>query len=250
MGHFSKSTNFASITKFHCLTSSLQGAKPLDLYSVSSIQVPNLPKRHRPHGSIARSLKSLAQAQPSSAEPAQFYQNMYSPLPSSGSTFKISNSHSEHGEPKLFPNRRDSGESGWDVVEDTALRWATDFKPLAAAGSRLAGLPVVCFATWSDETRKGKGTGGQLLAVATRSNIVLYETPKGERAYRFVKVRRTNDTNLVLQLIVIRNSISHYSLAASPLSIMHSTTPTDLQLKSVPAAAYTVINVLIAAPAP
>jgi hypothetical protein len=45
----------------------------------------------------------------------------------------------------------------------------------------------MAFATWSDETRKGK-TGGQLLAIATKSNILLYETPKGERAYRFVKV--------------------------------------------------------------
>src|SRR5258705_13723760 len=34
----------------------LQGAKPLDLYSVSSLQVPASTKRHRPQGSIARSL--------------------------------------------------------------------------------------------------------------------------------------------------------------------------------------------------
>lgn len=76
------------------------------------------------------------------------------------------------------------------------LRWATDFKPLGPAGSRLAGVPVICFATWSDETRKGKGLGGQLLAVATKNNIVLYETPKGERVYRFVKVRQI-DTHIL-----------------------------------------------------
>jgi len=40
--------------------------------------------------------------------------------------------------------------------------------------------------TWNDEGRKGC-IGGQLLAVATKNNILLYETPKGERAYKFVK---------------------------------------------------------------
>ena len=73
------------------------------------------------------------------------------------------------------------------MVEDLPLRWATDFVPLAVPGSRLVGMSVVGFATWSDENRKGKA-GGQLLAITTKSNIFLYETPKGERAYRFVKV--------------------------------------------------------------
>lgn len=124
----------------------------------------------------------------------QSYQNLpYSA--STGSTLKLS--PSELGETKLNPNRRESAEWGWDVVEDMSLRWATDFKPLAVAGTRLAGIPVLCFATWSDETRKGKGTGGQLLAVATKNNIVLYETPKGERAYRFVKVRQILSKNAV-----------------------------------------------------
>lgn len=73
------------------------------------------------------------------------------------------------------------------MVDDLPLRWATDFVPLAVPGSRLVGATVVTFATWSDDTRKGRA-GGQLLAIATKSNVLLYETPKGERAYRFVKV--------------------------------------------------------------
>jgi len=73
------------------------------------------------------------------------------------------------------------------MVEDLPLRWATDFVPLAVPGSRLVGTSVIGFATWSDENRKGKA-GRQLLAITTKSNILLYETPKGERAYRFVKV--------------------------------------------------------------
>jgi hypothetical protein len=36
-----------------------------------------------------------------------------------------------------------------------------------------------------DENRR---RGGALLAIAAKSNILLYETPKGERAFRFVKV--------------------------------------------------------------
>ena len=69
-------------------------------------------------------------------------------------------------------------------MDDQSIRWATDYVPLAPSGSRLAGTSVLLFATWSDEERHG----GKLLAIATKSNILLYETPKGERAYRFVKV--------------------------------------------------------------
>jgi hypothetical protein len=77
--------------------------------------------------------------------------------------------------------------SSWDVVEDLPLRWATDYVGLAAAGSRLLHTSVVCYALWRD--RNGRGLAA-LLAVATKSNILLYEKPKGERAFRFVKVSR------------------------------------------------------------
>lgn len=156
---------------------------------MSTWQTPSSPsKKHRAQGSIARSIKSLIdtpqpqhfQEQPSS------YQSFLSPASSGGS-----NSSRLPMSPDAADQRRpNSEEAGWDVVDDLPVRWATDFVPLAAAGSRLVGTSVICFATWNDEGRKGKGTGGQLLAIATKNNIFLYETPKGERAYRFVKVNR------------------------------------------------------------
>ncbi|KAG6861983.1 hypothetical protein C0995_009167 [Termitomyces sp. Mi166 len=95
-------------------------------------------------------------------------------------TISSTSSPRRHG--RLSPNRRDTSESSWDIIEDLPLRWATDFVPLA--GSRLLNLSVLSYALWKDETRKGRG---HLLAIATKNNILLYETPKGERAFRFVK---------------------------------------------------------------
>ena len=81
----------------------------------------------------------------------------------------------------------DSGES-WDVVEDLPLRWASDYVSLAIPGSRLASGSVLFYDIWSDTTSIGRR--GALLAVATaaKQSVLLYEAPKGERAFRFVKV--------------------------------------------------------------
>ncbi|KAF8914340.1 hypothetical protein CPB84DRAFT_1721306 [Gymnopilus junonius] len=133
---------------------------------------------------IARGFKLLIDppANPGS-EPSSSYQPFLSPSSGVGPSIARNTTPSERGSPP----RQNSDDSTWDMVEDLPLRWATDFVSLASPGSRLAGASVLSFATWSDESRKGKGTGGQLLAIATKSNIFLYETPKGERAYRFVK---------------------------------------------------------------
>ncbi|KAJ3487299.1 hypothetical protein NLJ89_g11728 [Agrocybe chaxingu] len=178
--------NLGSLISLARWTIAQKGARPLDLHKMSTWQTPSTPsKKHRQQGSIARSIKSLIdQPHTGASEPTSSYQSFLSPTSTVGSNFGRSPPSSIHGEP---PPRQNSDESGWDMVDDLPLRWATDFVPLAAPGSRLAGAPVVCFATWSDETRRGKGTGGQLLAIATKANILLYETPKGERAYRFVK---------------------------------------------------------------
>ncbi|KDQ29618.1 hypothetical protein PLEOSDRAFT_1038182, partial [Pleurotus ostreatus PC15] len=88
------------------------------------------------------------------------------------------------------PRRVDSVDSGWDIVEDLPLRWATDYVPLASPGSRLIGMSVLSYALWTDDKldkRVGAGNGGRMLAVSTKSNIFLYETPKGQRAFHFVK---------------------------------------------------------------
>jgi hypothetical protein len=84
--------------------------------------------------------------------------------------------------------RSESSDSSWEFIDFEGLpqRWASDFVPLATPGSRLVGLHVLSYAIWSDENRKGKG--GQLLAIVTKNTILLYETPKGERAFRFIKV--------------------------------------------------------------
>lgn len=69
--------------------------------------------------------------------------------------------------------------------EDLPLRWATDYVPLATPNSRLANQSVLFFELHRSADR-GRVTAR--LAVATRQNILLYETMHGERAFRFVKV--------------------------------------------------------------
>ena len=75
------------------------------------------------------------------------------------------------------------------IWKDLPLKWAKDFVPLALPGSRLAGVSIIAIATWPEGGNPTKGEGIQFLAVATKSAILLYETPKGSRAFRFVKVR-------------------------------------------------------------
>ncbi|KAG8966019.1 hypothetical protein FRC03_012662 [Tulasnella sp. 419] len=84
-------------------------------------------------------------------------------------------------------NSRDSldstADSTWDFVDDMPIRWAQDYVPLASGNSRLSNVPVSFF-----EIYKGlDGKGSIFLAIATRSNILLYEAPKGERLFKYVK---------------------------------------------------------------
>jgi hypothetical protein len=82
-------------------------------------------------------------------------------------------------------NRISTVDSGWDFVDDLPLRWATDYVPLAVPGSRLMNASISTYALWrNDELPRGSA----LLAVAIKSAVLLYESPKGERAFRFVKV--------------------------------------------------------------
>ena len=139
-------------------------------------------KRHRPQSSITRSIKSFID---SPSQPGQI--SSYQPYLPNSSTNSIGASFSPYSPipQKFFPLRREPDDSEWDIVDDQSIRWATDYKPLASPGSRLAGTPALLFATWSDEGHYG---GEKLLAIATKSNVLLYEKPKGERAYKFVKV--------------------------------------------------------------
>ena len=122
-------------------------------------------------------------------------------------------------QPRL-PQRSSTLDSGWDVVEDLPLRWATDYVPLAAPGSRLINSPVSTYALWRNDDQ---ARGSALLAVAVKSAILLYESPKGERAFRFVKVScpfffsvQGNQGALIKKY---RNSIHHSRLVASRLFI-------------------------------
>ncbi|KAF5387603.1 hypothetical protein D9615_000730 [Tricholomella constricta] len=178
--------NLASITSLAKWTVAQKGARPLDLHRPSNWQVQQSPsKRTRPQSSsIARSLKSFMDHPPGghhSQEPSgTSYINMLSPSPSLAST-----NRDILTPVRLSPVRKSSDDSSWDVVDDLPLRWATDYVPLATNGSRLLNSSVISYALWNNEHHKGKG--GRLLAIASKNNILLYETPKGERAFHFVK---------------------------------------------------------------
>ena len=177
-----------------------QGIRPLDLHRPSNWQAQTPPRRSRPRDSIARGLETLIGT--SLAHPpdsALSYSSLLSPSTSAGppSASILSKSLNVPITGRLSPNRR-SIDSSWDVVEDLPLRWATDFVPLATSGSRLSNAFIASYALWSDEQRRGRG--GRLLAVATKNNILLYETPRGERAFRFVKVN--NDVSRLSDLIL------------------------------------------------
>lgn len=167
----------------------MQGARPLDLHRPNNWNAQQTPtKRHRPQGSIARSLRGLMESPGSNnngpPEPSSSsYRGLLSPSPSVTSTAYSMNTNTRSATPN--PTRQDSDE--WDIIDDLPLRWATDFVPLAAPGSRLTNSSVLSYAIWTGNDQ-AIGRGGRLLAVATKTNILLYETPKGERAFRFVKV--------------------------------------------------------------
>ncbi|KIJ69866.1 hypothetical protein HYDPIDRAFT_77816 [Hydnomerulius pinastri MD-312] len=166
--------NLASLTSLAKWTIAQQGTHPVDLRRASDWNIQQTPvKKHRPASSITRGLKSLIIESPTRAhQPATSYQSyLAAPTAKRQSTTA-------------------TADSSWDVVDDLPLRWATDFVPLAGTGSRLASASVIAYALWQEG---GAGPGGgrhgrrALLAVATKYNIFLYETPKGERAFHFVK---------------------------------------------------------------
>ena len=91
---------------------------------------------------------------------------------------------SERSSPPKHQDSQDSTDS-WDMVDDLPLRWASDYVNLASAGSKLAMSQVLFFELWKNE---GVARATSMLAVATKGCILLYETPKGERSFRFIKV--------------------------------------------------------------
>lgn len=144
-------------------------------------------RNHKAQTSFTKGLKSLGIESPISATVRPFDAFSSRQNLSSTSSLATAVESEAHGKPHAIRNdSNDSADSSWDVVEDLPLRWASDYVPLATAGSRLANTNVLFYETWSDENLRGRK--GSLLAVGTKSAILLYETPKGERAFRFVKV--------------------------------------------------------------
>lgn len=191
----------------------------MDLRRPSNWQAQSPPRRHKPRDSIARGLETLIGASLTHHldHPPSSYPGRLSPFTAAGPSANVHSSINGSATTpiRLSPNRRNT-DSTWEVVDDLPLRWATDFVPLGSTGSRLANALILFYALWGEE-RKGKG--GRLLAVATKSNILLYETPKGERAFRFVKVSNyiccINDFAVDVSDCEYRSSTLHYSLEVS-----------------------------------
>ncbi|KAG7097401.1 hypothetical protein E1B28_004751 [Marasmius oreades] len=175
--------NLASLTSLAKWAIAQKGSHPLDLRRPSQWNAQQTPtKRHRPSNSITRGLKSLIDSP--SNQPSDQSSSYHTLLSSTGQG--LSGARSDSSLRKASPQRTDSDDSSWDVIDDLPLRWAADFVPLATPGSRLSNLSALSYALWSGDTRSN-GRTGRMLAIATKSNILLYEAPKGERAFHFVK---------------------------------------------------------------
>lgn len=161
-----------------------QGARPLDMGQIC-MKKSSIGKKHKSQTSLAKGLKNLVldspiahpQSPSNSPEPQASYSNIVDIM---------SWSNRAHPYGSLHSGSSETVDSTWDVIEDLPLRWATHYTPLASTGSRLANTSVLLYDLWQNENQRARG--GALLAVATKSNIFLYETPKGERAFRLLKV--------------------------------------------------------------
>lgn len=137
-------------------------------------------------------------------------------FPSVGSTPTLVSRTEPH------PHRSESAEStstidsSWDVVDDLPLRWATDFVPLAANGSRMCNLSVLAYDVWHE--RRTRQRGNAYLAVAVKSNIFMYYAAKGERAFRLVKVCNNHSFNLGISGSPFCRNSTH----RSPCEVSHS----------------------------
>ena len=98
-------------------------------------------------------------------------------------------------------------DSSWDMIDDLPLRWATDFVPLASSGSRLLKSDINFFHLKKDTVTGFRGPS--MLAVATKQSILLYDTPKGERAFRFIKVSLSASLSIIKASLTTITGILH-----------------------------------------
>lgn len=140
--------------------------------------------RPAPHA-IARGLRSMVLESPNSghgSRPGTPADSTPSLINSAMSTSSLA---SDRPSIPQHQGTTDSADS-WDMVDDLPLRWATNYVNLSGGSSRLLASSVLFFETMKLETGANKGTW--MLAVATKTCIYLYESPKNERSFRFVKV--------------------------------------------------------------
>lgn len=176
-----------------------KGAHPLDLHKSSSPSTSKTTpsKKHRAHHSFAGSFKPQHYSPPRNHGldiPSSYTKSL---SPDTGS-YRRSMSPIAPSIPDI---EKSSPESQWEFLDfdNLPMRWANDHVPLASPGSRLVNQSILSYAFWCDENRKSRG--GHLLAVATKNNILLYETPKGERTFRFVKVRLPHFTSHHIDIV-------------------------------------------------
>ncbi|KAF7352238.1 hypothetical protein MVEN_01187200 [Mycena venus] len=189
-----------------------KGAHPLNLGTFAAAQQTPT-KKHRPTSSIvARGLKSLIP--PAASSSSAILHDCRRCQPGHAAAIYLSSSTTTLAQRP--PPRANSDESSWELVDDLPLRWARDFVPLASAGSRLVNASVLSFALWTRDEGARTGSRGQFLAVATKNNILLYETPPNERAFRFVKASSSHGdgSNTVANQTV-------HDIARSPTDVNH-----------------------------
>ncbi|KZT71553.1 hypothetical protein DAEQUDRAFT_763780 [Daedalea quercina L-15889] len=179
----------------------------------------SLSKRHKQQTSLTKGFRNLViespiaqpQASPdASSEPQTSYSDLAdAPM------------YSKRLPPRPSEQRAESDESqgSWDAMDDLhdlPLLWAAHYTPLASPGSRLHNTSVLFYEYFRNENQRSRG--GVLLAVATKSNIFLYEAPKGERAFRLVKEFYTPLTAKSISFVQqsVLDSMSRSSSDVSP----------------------------------
>ncbi|KIY70389.1 hypothetical protein CYLTODRAFT_371136 [Cylindrobasidium torrendii FP15055 ss-10] len=177
--------NLASLISLAKWAVAQKGTRPLDLSSRPNMHSHQSPskKKHRHQTSFAKSLRSWID------QPNRNGADLISPTQSTASHLSTGSNASLHSPRSRTPspNRSISTDStSWDIVDDLPSRWALDFVPLATPSSRLASSSVLSYAMWNNSDSHNT-RGGRLLAVAVKYNILLYEAPRGERAFRCIK---------------------------------------------------------------
>jgi hypothetical protein len=187
-----------------------QDSRPLAMQQKATIR----PHSHRHSGSLAQSLKSLLLESPITSLPSPSLpfpfpppppippkdgqQIFPSPLHHQLSDSPTQTTHSQNGpvspspsnnvHPRAVPHKN-STDSSWDIIDpqeddtndiDQPIRWATSYVPFTTKAT--ATSPILSFELYRPPD------GSCFLAVATKGGILLYERPRGQKGFQFIKV--------------------------------------------------------------